>query len=77
MNQKQAKIPLPGGAQAMLSIPEPVTLERIGIVEDALSAFFRVVRGEAQPQPGRDSGAIEYDSWRDAGAIEYDSWRAA
>lgn len=55
MNQKQATIPLPGGAPATLSIPE----------------------GEAQPQPGRDPGAIEYDSWRDAGAIEYDSWRAA
>mgnify|MGYP000029325540 CR=1 FL=1 len=77
MNHKQATIPLPGGAQATLSIPEPVTPERIGVVEEALAAFFRSARSEARPQAARDAGAVEYDSWRDAGTIEYDSWRVA
>lgn len=58
MNHKQATIALPDGAQATLSIPEPVTLEKIGVLEEALVSFFRSAR--------RDAGAVEYDSWRAA-----------
>ena len=66
MNERQTTIPLPDGSQATLTLPAPVTPEALQFVEEALSAYFRRLRGEAQALPARDAGALEYESWRAA-----------
>jgi hypothetical protein len=75
MNSKPNILTLSDGTQATLILAEPVTPQRIAILEDALPALFRTMRGQAQSTS--TAGAIEYDSWLNAGALEYDSWRNA
>lgn len=75
MHSKQNTLSLPDGTQATLILAEPLTPQRIAVLEDALPAFLRAMREQAQSTG--DAGATEYDSWRNAGALEYDSWRNA
>ena len=75
MHSTPNTLSLPDGTQATLILAEPVTPQRIAILEDALPAFLRAMREQAQFTNA--AGAIEYDSWRNAGALEYDSWRNA
>jgi hypothetical protein len=65
------------GAHATLAFPEPMTLGKIEMLEEASAAMFQSLRRNALKQQAQEAGATEYHSWganRDAGAIEYDSW---
>ena len=62
--------------QNLLPETMTVTLETIEALEEASARLARVLRQAVPPRPGRDPGAIEYDSWlaHSPGVVEYDSW---
>ncbi|HET7738803.1 MAG TPA: hypothetical protein VFK32_09540, partial [Tepidiformaceae bacterium] len=75
MNTKQTTVSLEDGTQATLILSEPVTPQRIPILEEALSRWLHSLPRQAQLPS--DAGAVEYDSWLSAGTLEYASWRNA
>lgn len=60
-----ASIPvsIPDCAPAMLTLPDPLTLESIARLEQAIASMFRMLRKDLCGNAADDPGAIEVDSW--------------
>lgn len=63
MTLQQTTLPIPNCAPAMLTLPDPLTLDSIGRIEEAIGSLFRMFRKDLRGSADADPGAIEYDSW--------------
>jgi hypothetical protein len=45
-------------------LPEPISLETLELVEQALGDALRALRRRAAGPSGREAGELEYASWR-------------
>lgn len=62
MNVRQLSFPLPGHGQAVLTLPQPVAPETLGVLEQTVSAGLRQLQRELRGSTD-DPGQIEYASW--------------
>lgn len=87
MTSIQFTLPTPGAAPALLTLPQPLTRQALGALEQAVTSTLGMLRrdlrdgsdAEAALHTARrqSAGEIEYLSWvLDPGAIEYASWMA-
>ena len=63
MTQQQTTLSIPDCAPATLTLPDPLTLESIGRLEEAIASLFRTVRKDLRGNAADDPGSIEVDSW--------------
>lgn len=63
MNERRMVFSLPEGGSVTLTLDGSATPEAIDALEEATTLMFRSLRRGAGRPPGRDAGAIEYDSW--------------
>jgi len=63
MTLQQTPLSIPGCAPAMLTLPDPLTLDSIGRLEEAIGSMFSTFRKDLRGQAHDDPGSIEYDSW--------------
>jgi hypothetical protein len=63
MTQPQTPLSIPDCAPAMLTLPDPLTLDSISRLEDALASLFRTLRKDLRGNAADDPGSIEVDSW--------------
>lgn len=62
MTQRHLSVPIPGCEPATLPLPEPLTLETLARLEDAIDLALRHLRHDLRPGAA-DPGSIEVDSW--------------
>lgn len=62
MNVCQLNFPLPGHGHAVLTLPQPIAPETLGVLEHDLSAGLRQLQREMRGAAD-DPGQIEYASW--------------
>jgi len=62
MNVRQLSFPLSGQDHAVLTLPQPVARETLGVLEHALSTRLRQLQRE-MCGAADDPGQIEYASW--------------
>lgn len=63
MNRLQITIPVPGNEPALLTLPQPLTVDTLGCLEGALAGRLAMLRRELDHVSG-EAGAVEYASWR-------------
>ena len=62
MTQQQTTLSIPDCAPATLTLPDPLTLESIGRLEEAIGSLFRMFRNDLRGNAA-DPGCLEVDSW--------------
>ena len=62
MNTRQLTVDLPDNAPAILSLPQPLNAESLGLLEQALAATLAMLRRDLRGD-APDAGAVEYASW--------------
>lgn len=63
MNRLQITIPVPGNEPALLTLPQPLTVDTLGCLEGVLAGRLKMLRRDLDQVAG-EAGAIEYASWR-------------
>ncbi len=63
MTLQQTTLSIPDCAPAMLTLPDPLTLDSIGRLEEAIGSMFRTIRKDLRGNAPEDPGSIEVDSW--------------
>lgn len=63
MTKQLSTLSIPECAPAMLTLPDPLTLESIGRLEAAIASMFRTLRKDLRGNADDDPGCVEYDSW--------------
>ena len=63
MNVRQLSIPLSGHGTAVLTLPQPVAPETLGMLEHALCTGLRQLQREMRGAAS-DPGQIEYALWQ-------------
>lgn len=63
MTLQKTTLAIPDCAPATLTLPDPLTLDSIGRIEEAIGSLFRMFRKDLRGSAEGDPGAIEYDSW--------------
>jgi hypothetical protein len=63
MTQQLPPLSIPGCAPATLTLPEPLTLESINRLEEAIGSLLRTFRKDLRGNAHDDPGSIEVDSW--------------
>jgi hypothetical protein len=62
MTTRHFTVPLAGSAHAALVLPQPLTLDAIGQLEEGLARRLAMLRREVEGQAD-DAGEREYASW--------------
>jgi hypothetical protein len=62
MTAHQLTVPLSGDASAFLILPQPLTPESLGRLEQGLAVSLAQLRREMGSDPA-DPGGLEYESW--------------
>ena len=62
MNTRQLTVALPANEPAILTLPQPLTAESLGLLEQALAATLAMLRRDLRGDTS-DPGAVEYASW--------------
>lgn len=63
MDVQKLVVPLSAGGYATLTFPEPVTPERVRMLEEATALMLEALRDGALARQAEQAGAIEHDSW--------------
>jgi len=63
MDVRKLVVPLSDGGYATLTFPEPVTPERVRMLEEATALMLEALRDGALARQAQQAGAIEHDSW--------------
>ena len=63
MTQPQTPLSIADCAPAMLTLPDPLTLESIGRLEAAIASLLHTFRKDLRGNADDDPGSIEVDSW--------------
>lgn len=62
MNTSQLSVSLPDAGAAVLTLPQPLNAESLGLLEQALAATLAMLRRDLRGD-APDPGALEYASW--------------
>ena len=62
MTTLQLTVPVPGAGPAVLTLPQPLTLDALHCLEQAVAGTLGMLRRDL-PGSASDAGAIEYASW--------------
>jgi hypothetical protein len=62
MTTLQLTVPVPGAGPAVLTLPQPLTLDALGCLEQAVAGTLGMLRRDLLGSAG-NAGAIEYASW--------------
>ena len=63
MTLQPTPLSIPDCAPAMLTLPDPLTVDSISRLEAAIASLLRTIRKDQCGSATDDPGAIEYASW--------------
>ena len=63
MTLQPTQLSIPDCAPAMLTLPDPLTVDSVSRLEAAIASLFRTIRKDLRGSATDDPGVIEYASW--------------